>query len=99
MNDSRARELTFYVPENASSGKTRRSRSLGLALLRTASARLRLLSMSPTCVYLHVSEETFGAEMERQNRPAAQTANKQSSSCKEGMADCKWCIGHREENL
>jgi hypothetical protein len=37
------------LPENANSGRTKRSRFFGFALLRTASARFRLLSTSPTC--------------------------------------------------
>jgi hypothetical protein len=37
------------IPENANSGKTSRSKFCGFALLSTASARLRLLSTSPTC--------------------------------------------------
>ena len=36
-------------PENANSGRTKRSRFWGFALLKTESARFRLLSTSPTC--------------------------------------------------
>jgi hypothetical protein len=37
------------IPENASSGKTKRSKLSGIPWLRTASARFMLLSTSPSC--------------------------------------------------
>jgi hypothetical protein len=36
-------------PVNANSGRTKRSKLCGFALLRTASARFKLLSTSPSC--------------------------------------------------
>jgi hypothetical protein len=44
----KGKESRTHSPEKASSGSTRRSKSLGFALLRILSARLRLLSTSPT---------------------------------------------------
>ena len=72
MYTCQAAHISYYLgclPENASSGKTRRSISWGSALERTASARFRLLLTSPSCganckqpmrIVARVGDEVYG---------------------------------------
>jgi hypothetical protein len=84
------RFLHSNLPENASSGKTSRSRSFGFALLRTASARLRLLLTSPT--YARVSSFLTDC-VKRSIILEARTASNLSSSSQTSKRRCLYPEG------